>query len=91
MTFSDALKLVRENADNYFIISGFKFGDKFYFVTVSSKAVYESGEYVETIYVVDTNDSSVTFDNLINICGSFNDATANEFIEAANNSTRVDS
>lgn len=91
MTFSDALKLVRENAENYFIISGFKFRDKFYFVTVSSKDVYESGEYVETIYVVNTKDSSVTFDNLINICGSFDDATTNEFIEAANNSTRVDS
>ena len=91
MTFSDALKRVRETDDNIFVITGCLFEDKYYFVTVSSKAAYESGDYVEAICIVDPKDGSTMFDSLINICCLLGDEKSEDFIEAVNKSKRIDS
>lgn len=91
MTFYDALKKVRETSDGIFVIAGCLFEDKYYFVTVSSKAVYESGDYVEAICIVNPEDDSTAFDNLINICCLLGDEKSEDFIEAVNKSKRIDS
>lgn len=91
MTFSDALKIVRETSDDIFVVAGCLFEDKYYFVTVSSKAAYESGDYVEAICIVDPKDGSTTFDSLINICCLLGDEKSEDFIDAVNKSKRVDS
>lgn len=91
MTFSDALKMVRETNDNIFVITGCLFEDKYYFVTVSSKEVYESGDYVEAIYIIDSKDASMTFNSLIDLCCELGDEKAEDFIDAVNKSKRIDS
>lgn len=91
MTFFDALKMVRETDDNIFVITGCLFEDKYYFVTVSSKEAYKSGDYVEAIYVIDGKDASMTFDSLIGICCELGDEKSEKFIDAINESPRIDS
>jgi hypothetical protein len=91
MTFSDALKMVRETDDNIFVITGCLFEDKYYFVTVSSKEAYETGDYVEAIYIINPKDGSMAFDSLINICCLLGDEKSENFIDTVNKSKRIDS
>lgn len=90
MTIEEAVNMLRSNKPGIFVISGFEFEDKYYFLTVSSKRVYDSGKFISAIFFIPKNGGVFKGSSLISLCREFGDPKEKQFCIAASQARKID-
>ena len=91
MTIDEALKILRKANPGIFVISGFEFDDKYYFITASSKKVYETGKFISAIFYIPKTGVAFKNSSLIQICREFGEPKGTQFSIAASDAVKIDS